>query len=260
MQDVTIGELAARLRASGSVFAEEEAALLLERAHGAELEGLVRRRCAGEPLETVLGWAELAGVRVEVEPGGFVPRRRSELLVRTAIAAIRPGDVVVDLCCGSGAVAAVLARAVPGLEVHGADVDPAAVAVARRNLAASGGHVHEGDLYDALPESLRGRVALIVASPPYVPSAAVALLPAEARQHEPMLALDGGEDGLVVARRVVRGAGEWWGAGGRVVVECSRAQGDALLAEMAAAGLVAEILVDDDLDATVVAGRRPDGS
>src|SRR5579863_10595066 len=142
---VSDASVVARLRAAGCVFAEDEAAVLLATARSpAELDDLVQRRAAGEPLEQVVGWAEFAGLRILVDPGVFVPRRRSEFLVSVAVELARtPGDgateVIVDLCCGTGAlglaVATELARPV---ELHAADLDPAAVACARRNLAPAG--------------------------------------------------------------------------------------------------------------------------
>src|SRR5690606_11440977 len=98
--------LVARLRRAGCVFAEDEARLLREAASGAELEALVARRVAGAPLEVLLGWTDFAGLRVAIAPGVFVPRRRSELLARLAAEALPPGGVVVELCCGVGAIAA----------------------------------------------------------------------------------------------------------------------------------------------------------
>src|SRR5262245_29444624 len=124
-----------RLRAAGCVFAEDEARLLVGAARSpADLAAMVDRRAAGLPIEYVVGWAEFAGLRVAVAPGVFVPRRRTEFLVDQAAALTRPGAVVVDLCCGSGAVGAALAAAVEGIELHAADIDPAAVRCARRNL------------------------------------------------------------------------------------------------------------------------------
>ena len=194
-----------RLRAAGCVFAEEEAALLTEAAPDAEaLEALVRRREASEPLEPLVGWVDFCGLRLAVEPGVFVPRQRTALLVGEAAALLGPGDVVVDLGCGTGAVGAAVAAAVPGVEVYAVDVDPAAVACARRNLPPD--RVLEGDLYDPLPAALRGEVAVVVANAPYVPTEAIALMPREARDHEHRVALDGGPDGLAVQRRVVDGA------------------------------------------------------
>ena len=162
--------VAARLRAAGCVYAEDEADLLIAAARTpAELTALVGRRAAGQPLEHVLGWAEFRGLRIGVDPGVFVPRRRTEFLAGQAIALARPGAVVVDLCCGSGALGAALAGAVAGAQVHAADIDPAAVRCARRNLAAAGGRVYQGDLYGPLPAALRGRVDILLANVPYVP-------------------------------------------------------------------------------------------
>jgi release factor glutamine methyltransferase len=103
-----------RLRAAGCVFAEDEARLLISAARTpAELDAMVARRTAGLPLEQVLGWAEFCGLRIAVAPGVFVPRRRTEFLVRQAAELARPGAVIVDLCCGAGAIGAALAAAVP---------------------------------------------------------------------------------------------------------------------------------------------------
>ncbi|TWV31095.1 putative protein N(5)-glutamine methyltransferase, partial [Streptomyces misionensis] len=149
------------LRAAGCVFAEDEAELLLATARDpAELASMVDRRAAGLPLEHVLGWAEFHGLRVAVPPGVFVPRRRTEFLVDRALAEAPDAAVVVDLCCGSGALGAALAAALDGAEVHAADIDPAAVRCAGHNLAPYGGRAHQGDLYAALPTALRGRIDL----------------------------------------------------------------------------------------------------
>ncbi|MEB3960272.1 putative protein N(5)-glutamine methyltransferase, partial [Streptomyces kunmingensis] len=194
------------LRRAGCVFAEDEAHILLSSARDtAELTAMVERRAAGLPLEHVVGWAEFCGRRVTVDPGVFVPRRRTEFLARQALALMPPDAVVVDLCCGSGAVAAVLADRRPAL-LHAADLDPAAVRCARRTLVPLGGAVHEGDLYEPLPAELAGRVDILVANGPYVPTGDVPLLPPEARDHERRMALDGGADGLDVLRRVAAGA------------------------------------------------------
>lgn len=249
--------LAARLRAVGCVWAEEEVALLLDEAlTPAHLEALVVRREAGVPLEVVVGWAAFAGVRVPVEPGVFVPRARSALLVRLAVEelGLRPAAaVVVDLGCGTGALGAAVASARPDAEVWAVDVDPAAVRCARQVLAPE--RVREGDLYDALPAALAGRVAVLLANAPYVPTAAVALMPPEARLHEQLRALDGGVDGLDVQRRVLAGAARWLAPDGLLLVETSRGQSAASAAAAGAAGMTARVEVDDDLDATVLVTR-----
>ncbi|HEV7713683.1 MAG TPA: putative protein N(5)-glutamine methyltransferase [Asanoa sp.] len=255
--------IVARLRAAGCVFAEEEARLLIGSAPTpARLDEMVAERAGGVPLEYVLGWAEFCGERVLVRPGVFVPRHRTELLVRLAVAAIGelPGSehrpVLVDLACGSGAIAVVVASRVGDLAVYAADIEPAAVAVASRNLAPYAGQVFEGDLFDALPAELRGRVDVLVANVPYVPTDAVDLLPPEARDHEPLRALDGGADGLDVLRRVADGAADWLRPGGTLLSEIGVGQIDAAKAALSAAGLAPEVVGDDDLDATVVLGRR----
>jgi len=244
-----------RLRAAGCVFAEDEARLLLEAASTAtDLEALVARRVAGEPLEQLLGWAEFCGLRIAVAPGVFVPRRRTEFLVETAVALVHAGAVVVDLCCGSGAVGAALLAAVPGAQLTAADVDPAAVACARRNLP--GVPVSVGDLFAALPDHLRGRVDVLVANVPYVPTDAIALMPPEARDHEPQTALDGGSDGLDVARRMVAEAPGWLSPSGSLLFETSEQQSAAAVAAVRAAGLTARVTTDDERGATVVVGTR----
>jgi release factor glutamine methyltransferase len=247
----------ARLRAAGCVFAEDEARLLTGAAgDAAELDALVARRVAGLPLEQLLGWAEFCGLRIAVDPGVFVPRRRTEALVREA-AALAPARavVVVDLCCGSGAVGAALAAVLDVAELHAADVDPAAVACARRNLP--GARLHAGDLFDALPRGLRGRVDVLAANVPYVPSGAIVLMPPEARLHEPRVALDGGADGLAVARRVIDGAPSWLAPGGSLLFETGEGQAGAARAAVTAGGLLARVVADDALGATVVIGTRP---
>ncbi|WP_309110927.1 putative protein N(5)-glutamine methyltransferase [Saccharothrix sp.] len=246
-------DVVTRLRAAGCVFAEDEARLLTEAAPSpAELEAMVDRRVAGLPLEQVLGFAEFRGLRIAVDPGVFVPRQRTAYLVELAVPLAEPGAVVVDLCCGAGALGAAVADAVPGVEVYAADLDPAAVRCARRNLPAD--RVFEGDLYAALPADLRGRVDVLVVNAPYVPTDAIALMPPEARDHEPLVALDGGADGLDVQRRVAAGAPEWLVPGGALLLETSDRQAPSTLAAFERAGFTARVERDDEVGATVVVG------
>lgn len=248
--------LVARLRAAGCVFAEDEAALLLaeaaNRAEPGALEAMATDRVAGVPLEQILGWADFRGLRIVVRPGVFVPRQRTALLVEAALGFVRAGSVVVDLGCGTGALAAAVLAAAPQAAVWASDVDPDAVACARLNLPA--GRVLEGDLFDALPEALRGRVQVLMANGPYVPTGEVRHLPPEAREHEPRVALDGGGDGLDVQRRVVAGASAWLAPGGVLLVETGRPQLVTSVALMTAAGLVARTWRDDDTGGLVVGG------
>jgi release factor glutamine methyltransferase len=262
-------DLVARLRAAGCVFAEDEAALLEETAgSSAELAAMVERRVAGEPLEHVLGWAEFCGLRIEVDPGVFRPRPRTEFLVEHAAAMVGsarsggsavsavPADrpTVVDLCCGSGALGVALAAMLGEVELHAADIDPVAVACARRNVEPVGGQVHHGDLFAPLPAALLGRVTVLLANVPYVPSADLDLMPAEARLHEPVATLDGGPDGLDVLRRVSEDASRWLAPGGLLLTEASDRQADAAAVVLRSAGLTPTVVSSAEHDATVVVG------
>jgi release factor glutamine methyltransferase len=244
-----------RLRAAGCVFAEDEARLLTEAASTPEeLDEMTRRRVAGEPLEVIVGWAEFCGLRVVVEPGVFVPRQRTAHLVDCAVAVTAPGDVVVDLCCGTGAIGAAVAARVPGIRLHASDVEPASVRCARRNLGPLGGQVHEGDLYDALPESLRGSVGTLIVNAPYVPTGEIAMMPPEARDQEPRVALDGGPDGVSVHRRVAGAAARWLAPGGHLLIETGEQQAALTAAAMTEHGLTARITTSEELFCTVVTG------
>ncbi|WP_213454494.1 putative protein N(5)-glutamine methyltransferase [Rhizomonospora bruguierae] len=270
-------EVVRRLRAAGCVFAEEEAAALLSTAGTADaLADMLHQRVAGRPLEHVLGWVEFAGLRLSVVPGVFVPRRRTEYLVQRAVARTGPGVTVVDLCCGSGAIGAAILSATsaaaggsgPGWatvrhasppRLVAADIDPTAVACARTNVAGFGASVYLGDLFEALPGELRGRVDVLVANVPYVPTGEIRWLPPEARLYEPRHALDGGADGLDVLRRIAAGAPLWLTPpgtrpGGCLLIEASRAQAPIAADVMSGAGLAPEILESAELAATVVVG------
>lgn len=253
-------EVVERLRAAGCVWAEDEAALLRAGASSPEeLESWVARRVAGEPLELVLGWVAFLGRRLVVAPGVFVPRRRTELLARATLARAAALDgraVVVEMCCGVAPVAACL-EGTPA-EVHAADLSPTALACARLN--APGATLHAGDLYDALPHDLRGLVGVLAANAPYVPTDRIASMPAEARDHEPRTALDGGADGVDLHRRLAAGAADWLAPGGVLLIETSPAQAPLTTAAMAAAGLVTEVVVDDDIRGCVAIGAKVPGA
>jgi release factor glutamine methyltransferase len=258
MSEGSLSDISTRLRAAGCVFAEEEAQLLICTARTpAELATMIERRAAGLPLEHVLGWSEFRGLRIAVDPGVFVPRRRTEFLVEQAAALARPGAVVVDLCCGSGAVGRALIAALGRVELHAGDIDPAAVRCARRNISASDGHVYEGDLFDALPGALRGRVDVLVANAPYVPTEKIGLMPPEARIYEASAALDGGGDGLDVLRRIIAGAPHWLAPGGSLLVEISDQQTPLAVEAFSRNGLIARVVSSDELGATVIIGTNP---
>ncbi|KQP57533.1 putative protein N(5)-glutamine methyltransferase [Agreia sp. Leaf283] len=247
------------LRAAGCVFAEDEARLLLDAAPDADtLDALLARRVSGVPLEHVLGWAEFAGIRVLVDDGVFVPRRRTEFLAARAVTLAREHahPVVLDLCCGSGALALAIGSAVPTARLYAADIDPAAVATARRNLPAPA-LVVCGDLFEPLPDDLRGRVDVLVCNTPYVPTLAIGSMPPEARLFEARLALDGGGDGLDVQRLVAAQVREWLAPGGHVLVEASEDQAPESVRLFESAGLMSRVEYSDEYDTSIVLSTRP---
>jgi release factor glutamine methyltransferase len=246
-----------KLRDAGCVYAEDEARLLISSSRDCtELAEMVDRRAAGYPLEHIIGWADFCGIRIELDPGIFVPRQRTEFLVRQAAALTRQGDVVVDLCCGSGAIGAALTALVGRIELHAADIDPAAVSCARRNIRVDEGVVYEGDLYNRLPVQLYDRVHVIIANAPYVPTKAIPFMPAEARVHEARLALDGGTDGLDIQRRIVAEAPHWLAKGGFLLVETSEKQAPLTAELFAQFGLNPRWVRSEEQDANVIIGMR----
>ena len=237
------GRLTALLEASGCVAAAEEAAELLRAADGDEhrLGAMVARRLGGEPLAWVCGSVDVAGLRLCVDPGVYVPRRwQTPAVAERAALGLVPGGTAVDLCTGAGTVAALLQRADPDACVLGTDRDPVAVRCARRN----GVEALLGDLFEPLPTALTGAVDVVTAVTPYVPTRSLPLLPKETLAHEPAGALDGGPDGLAAIRRVVLAAPRWLRPAGWLVLEHGPDQ------EPSVRGLVVAAELDDVADVT----------
>jgi release factor glutamine methyltransferase len=205
------------LAAGGFLSPEEEADALIaaSRAGAGSIDELLARRLKGEPLAWVTGSVTICGVHVRIDHGVFVPRPHTEALARRATALLPEDGIAIDLCTGSGAVAAVLVAAHPRATVVGTDIDPAAVACARRN----GVEALEGDLDEPLASELRGRVDLITAVVPYVPTEELHLLPRDVRAHEPRHALDGGPRGTTGLVRAAETAARWLRPGGAVLLE-----------------------------------------
>src|SRR6185312_1735814 len=210
-------QLADRLAAAGYLSAREEAEQLQARAGGDDrmLEELVERRLSGEPLAWIVGGAAFCGRRVRVDPGVYVPRPHTEALALRAAGRLPAQGTAIDLCTGSGAVAAVLAGRRPAATVIATDADERAVACARSN----GVDARRGDLFGPVPASLRGRVDVVTAVVPYVPTAA--------------LAYDGGPDGTEILRRALEGSRAVLRPGGALLLELGGDQADLLAGDLA---------------------------
>jgi release factor glutamine methyltransferase len=244
------------LAAAGCIAPESEAVALLEASSegiGA-IEELIDRRLRGEPLAWVTGWVRFCGVRVHVDPGVFVPRPHTQALARRAVTLLPSDGIAVDLCTGSGAVAAVLGSTHPRATVVATDVDPVAVACARRN----GVLALEGDLHEPLSPSMRGRVDVMTAVVPYVPTKEIAFLPRDVVGNEPRRALDGGRRGTAVLTRAAEGAAGWLRPGGSVLLELGGDQADEVARTLAEVGL-SEIRVhrDDEGQDRAIEALRP---
>ncbi|MBW6468856.1 MAG: peptide chain release factor N(5)-glutamine methyltransferase [Coriobacteriia bacterium] len=185
----------------------------------------VKRRAAGEPLQYVTGEMPFRHIVVRVEPGVFIPRPETEVLVDVALELIADVEdpVVLEMCSGSGCIACAIATERPDARVVATEITPVAVGVARANAERLGVAdrvtVLEGDLFAGVPDELRGEVDLVIANPPYIPSGDLPALPAEVLGFEPHLALDGGPDGLDVVRRIAEQAYGWLGPDGVVAME-----------------------------------------
>ncbi|GAA3532795.1 methylase [Aeromicrobium flavum] len=235
--------IVARLRAAGCVFAEREAAFVRRHlSDPGDIERAVEARVTGMPLEHAVGVAEFAGLVVAVADGVFVPRRRAEVMAEVASTHRPDARVVVDLGCGCGALAAALSTRLPGAEVHGVDVDPASVVVARVNGRRFGFHAHHGSWWDGLPSSLRGRVDLAVGYLPHVPTDRVDQIHADFRAHEPRHMVDGGATGLDHLRAVAAPLTDWLSPDGALVTLLSAGQ---------APDVPGRVLHADDEDAVV---------
>lgn len=218
------------------------------------IEELLARRLGGEPLAWITGWVRFCDLRVHVDPGVFVPRPHTEGLALRAVELLPDDGVAVDLCTGSGAAAAVLARARPRATVVATDVDPVAVACARRN----GVDALLGDLDERLPPSMRGHVDVVTAVVPYVPTEELHLLPGDVLANEPGLALDGGPGGTTVLLRAAEAAARWLRTGGSVLLELGGDQAEEVAAALTGLGLVdVRVHRDDDGRDRAIEARRP---
>ena len=251
---ITPAAITDRLRAAGCVAADEEASELVAAAPDeATLEAWIARRERGEPLAWITGTTTFCGDSLHVDPGVYVPRVQSEELARRSAAILAAGGShAADLCSGAGAVAVHLMAEAPAATVIGVDLDPRAAACARRN----GVRAIVGDL-DA---PLRSHVFdVVTAVAPYVPTGELRLLPADVRRYEPRIALDGGEDGLDVVRRVVAAGARLLRGGGWLLLEIGGDQDRALTSTLDANGFAsADAWFDEDGDLRGIAAQAAD--
>ncbi len=208
----------------------------------ARFKPLVQRRGNREPVAYILGSKEFYGRAFEVEPGVFIPRPETELLVQLALEAMPRDEAVraLDLCAGTGAVGVSMAAERPQAQVDLVELSPQAAQLAGRNAqkhAPGRARVLQGDLYAALPDGERYNV--VVSNPPYVPVHDGRELAPEILQHEPHLALFGGDDGLEVVRNVIAGLAARLAPGGFFATEIDPGQGERVAALCSAAGLTA---------------------
>ena len=239
--------VAQMLTEAGCISACEEAEELIRAAAGDPdvLDDLVSRRTNGEPIAWLTGAVTFCGVRLFVAPGVYVPRWQTEPLARRAATLLPLAGVAVDLCTGVGAIAAVLAAAVPTARVLATELDENAVRCARRN----GVEVFEGYLDDPLPREFELRVNVLTAVVPYVPTDSLRLLPRDVQAFEPRLALDGGAGGMDLLVEVVRRSTRWLSPGGWLLLELGGDQAEPigrLLHELGFEGL--DVMADEDGD------------
>jgi len=242
------------LAAAGCITPRDEADALLDAAgdDAGALASMLERRIEGEPLPWITGTISFCGLEVRVTPGVYVPRWQTEPLARMAASLMPPDGVAVDLCTGSGAVAMVLAAAAPAARVIATDIDPVAVACARRN----GMDARVGRLDEPLPASLEGTADVLTAVPPYVPTDQLRFLPRDVQAHEPRSALDGGPDGTEVLAEIVRRSPRWLRPGGFLVLELGGDQADVVAPIARAAGFdEAQILRDAEDDPRGILAR-----
>lgn len=247
---------------------------LPDREAQARLAELVRRRADREPLQHLLGVTWFRHLRLICRPGVFVPRPETEVVAGLAIGAARglQSPLVVEPCTGTGAIALSVAAEVPGARVLATELDPAAAALARENLTAlergeaevpgpargATCRILDGDLLDPVDPSLRGSVDVLVSNPPYLPVAVRGELPPEVAEHDPALALYGGQDGLEVVDRLIEAAAEWLRPGGTLVVEIDERRADEVR-RRAEGEALAEARIEPDLTGAprvLVARRR----
>ncbi|MFH1842459.1 MAG: peptide chain release factor N(5)-glutamine methyltransferase [bacterium] len=228
---------------------------------------LIRRRAAGEPLQTLIGATEFYSRGFKVQAGVFIPRPETEILVERCVAMLTPDNqrllapLALEIGIGTGVIAISLAAELPSLQVYGTESNPEAIQLAEHNARRHGVAARveflAGDRFEPLPARLAGQFDLLVSNPPYIRHADLADLPVEVAEHDPHEALDGGEDGLTFYRALASGFDRWLRPDGMVAVEIGHDQAEAVTEILNRASCV-DIEVTKDLNGLprVVSGRR----
>ncbi len=243
------------LRSAGCVAAEEEAAELIAVSAGdtGRLAELVARRCEGEPIAWLVGSVCFCGITVLVHPGVYVPRWQTEPMARAAVERLPAQGTAVDLCTGSGAIAAVLAHERPQARVLATESDPVAVRCAQAN----GVDVVQCDMAEGLPSTMRHQVDVVTAVVPYVPTEAMRHLPRDVVTYEPRHALDGGPGGTALLEAAARQAFPLLRPGGWLLLEVGGTQAEVLTPMLQDCGYAdLEVSYDEDGDLRALYCRR----
>ena len=244
---LTISEIACRLSSVGFVAPDEDAAELVAAANGdcAILRAFINRRLGGEPLAWITGHTTFCGIEILVDPGVYAPRWQSEPLVERAIERLSPGGLCIDVCTGSGAIAKVISTRRPDARVVASDIDPRAIACARRN----GIETYLGDLFEPLTPVFGGTADVIIGVVPYVPTPALGLLPRDTLVFESTISYDGGDDGTCHLRRAINDAAGILRHGGALLLELGGDESSLVQDDLIRAGFGnVSLFIDEDGD------------
>ena len=219
-------------------------------------EAALKKRAGHIPLQHITGEQEFMGLPFLVNADVLIPRQDTEILVEEALKKAKPGMRVLDLCTGSGCIIVSLLKISPHLLGVASDLSAAALCVAKKNAGRNGVSpvFVQGDLF----EPVKGTFDLIVSNPPYIPTAEIEKLMPEVREHEPLLALDGKEDGLVFYKRIIEEGYPYLKPGGFLMFEIGCDQGKEVSARMEQAGYQDVKIIKDlaGLDRVVIGGKH----
>ena len=194
-----------------------------------KIREIVEKRLAGRPLWYIIGDTEFYGCNIRVDERALIPRPETEILADSVVKSAENGDKILDMCTGSGCIAVSVAKALQNKEVTvtGADVSDAAIMLAKENAKLNGVSVNfiQSDLF----AGVRGRFNIIVCNPPYIKSGEIPFIQKEVREHEPRVALDGGEDGLDFYRRIAKDVRSYLVKDGMLIMECGEGQANDIL-------------------------------